>query len=498
MNFLDMVKQHPGGVDAPAITFGDGPAISYGELLQRADDVAQWLRAAGVQPGDRIALVAKNGPWFFELLLACCAIGAALVPINTRLSPSEIGGILDDCAPSRIVADSAGMAGVPGRFGSLDAAESLGRAPEAQGAAAASPQRAEATAVLLQMYTSGTTGKPKGVMLTHANIASIAQTGARALGAFNPEDRALVCLPLFHIAGVDWALFSLISGAHIFLHGEVQAAAIVDAMVQHRITKTLLVPAVIRMVTEEMERRCVHVESLGALCFGASAMPEELIARARAAFPRARMYHVYGMTESTGMFTALDPAEIEAGRRLLSCGKAFDTGEIRVVDERGKAVAAGAVGHIVYRGPQCMLGYWGNTQATASTVLDGWLQTGDLGSLDEEGFLYVRDRIKDVIDTGGEKVSPAEVENVLAAHPAIADVAVIGCPDPRWGEAVTAVVVRRQGEHLLLEQLRAFARDRLAGFKLPQRLVFMAQLPRNASGKVLKHVLRDQLGSGLE
>jgi long-chain acyl-CoA synthetase len=487
VNLWNRICNRPGEPGAPAVVLETGEVISYEGLLQRAGQAAQLLASAGVGSGDRVALLARNGPWFFDLLLACARIGAVLVPINARLSAGEVAYILDDAEPAMLLVDDSTAQLVNTWGGEVLTVEELSCAGELAIAAL----QVQANAVLLQMYTSGTTGNPKGAMLTHGNVLAIADAGIRHLGPFEVGGRSLVCLPLFHIAAVDWTLFALVSGGCIVLQTEVRAAAIVDAMHQQGVANTLLVPAVVRMVVEELERQGDSIATLKTLCFGASPMPEELIARARAVFPNAQLRHVYGMTESAGMFTALDPQEITSGRRLLSCGKPL-TGELRIADDMGEMLAVGEVGNILYRGPQCMLGYWRNEQASKDALKDGWLHTGDLGRIDSEGFLFVLDRSKDLVKTGGENVYPAEVENVLAAHPDVADVAVVGVPDERWGEIVTAVVVSR-GSSVSLEELQQFSRERLAGFKVPRRLYLVANLPRNAAGKVQKHVLRREL-----
>ncbi len=491
MNFRDYVRSGSPTGNAPALTVWEtGENWTYDMLFARADAVALRLWQSGVRPGDRVALVAKNGPWFFVLLLSCSRIGAALVPINVKLASPEVSFILDVAQPVVIFTDEAGAGVTTAAARSSADVTRVAMVDPMAGTANHDWPDVAAQDVLMQIYTSGTTGKPKGAMLTHQNLIAICNEGTLELGRFHAQDRVLVCLPLFHIAAVDWAVFALARGAHIVLQSEVKPPELVAALIQHRVTKMLLVPAVIRMAVTVLEDQGRTVDTLQTLCFGASPMPEKLIQRARAVFPQAQMIHVYGMTESTGMFTFLPPEEIASGRRLLSCGKPFRSGAIAIVDDNGALLAAGTVGHILYRGPQIMLGYWRNEPATLETVRDGWLHTGDLGYTDEEGYLFVKDRSKDLVKSGGENVYPAEVENVLLEHPAVADVAVIGLADEQWGEAVTAVVVLRDGATLSLPKLQVFARKRLAGFKVPRRLIIQPALPRNAAGKVLKHVLQ--------
>ncbi|HEY0521797.1 MAG TPA: long-chain-fatty-acid--CoA ligase [Stellaceae bacterium] len=481
--------------DAIAVVYPNAVDRSYADLRRRAEALAQTLSNMGLRTGDRVALLARNGPWFFDLLLACARLGLVLVPINVRLSPAEVAFILQDAEPSLLFCDdthrNARTTYAGDRRTVLDMAELEAFCATTHPARAPAP--AAPSTIVMQLYTSGTTGRPKGAMITQANLIALAAEGTVHLGGFTDRDVALVCLPLFHIAAADWAVFALASGAKIVLLPEVVPDQIIDAIAAHGATKTLLVPAVIRMVVTALEQQPRDASSLRTLCFGASPMPEELIRRARAVLPSAELIHVYGLTETTGMFTYLPPDEIAAGRRLLSCGRPFPSGEVAVIDADGARLPPGEVGEVIYRGPQTMAGYWRRPQETAAAIRDGWFHTGDAGYLDQDGYLFIRDRLKDMVKSGGENVYPAEVENVILKHPAVADAAVIGLPDDFWGEAVTAVVVLRPGQSVDLADLQSFARPHLAGFKLPKRLLVRDALPRNAAGKVLKHVLRHEL-----
>ncbi len=480
---------------SPAIVFEDRADCSFDELRTRALALAAALRDRGVGSGDRVVVLAANGPWFVELMLAAALAGFVLVPVNIRLTATEIAYIFDNADPKiafvdrarRQVLSEAGAARVP-LFDVASDLETLVRAAPDAGTGA--PPLADPDAPFLQLYTSGTTGHPKGAVIAQRSIAAIAEEGAAHLGPVQAGDVMLICLPMFHIAAIDLIAFALVRGATTIVLPEMVPAQVVAAVKQRQVNRTLLVPAVIRMTVEHLEAAEDTLPSLETLIFGASPMPEELIGRARRVMPAADLIHVYGLTETSGMVTRLPPEQIAQGQRLLSCGKALPSGEIAVVDKAGRPLPAGIVGEVVYRGPQTMQGYWRNPEATAEAVRDGWFRTGDAGFLDGEGYLFLSDRIKDMIKSGGENVYPAEVENAILKHPAIADAAVIGLPDERWGEAVSAVVVAAAGHDLALEDLQAFARKELAGFKIPRRLELVDELPRNGAGKIQKHVLR--------
>ena len=478
-----------------AISFEGRPDCSFDELSTRARALAAALRDRDVGPGDRAVVLAANGPWFVELMLAAALAGFVLVPINTRLTATEIAYIFDNADPKiafvdgarRQVLSEAGAARVP-LFDVADDLEALVQAaPEAR---AGAPVPADPDAPSLQLYTSGTTGHPKGAILSQRSMAAIAEEGAAHLGPVQAGDVMLICLPMFHIAAIDLIAFALVRGATMVILPEMVPAQVVATVKERRVNRTLLVPAVIRMTVEHLEAAEATLPSLETLIFGTSPMPEELIDRARRVMPASDLIHVYGLTETSGMVTWLPPEQIAGGQRLLSCGRALPSGEVAIVDKAGRPLPAGSVGEVVYRGPQTMQGYWRNSEATAGAVRDEWFHTGDAGHLDDEGYLFLSDRIKDMIESGGENVYPAEVENVILKHPAIADAAVIGLSDERWGEAVSAVVVAAAGHDLALEELQAYARRELAGFKIPRRLELVDELPRNGAGKIQKHVLR--------
>ena len=478
-------------------------AISYADLNRRAQQVASQLQAAGLKPGDRIALLAKNDPAFCELMMAASRLGVVLVPVNFRLAAPEVEFILNDAGTKILFvgADFRSLAaGVSATCDSVQSVVEISCDGSYSGWITDQPLTAEAhkgaaDPILFQMYTSGTTGRPKGALISQNNVLAVMRNGCARLGQFEENSVSLLCMPLFHIAGSSWLFFGLAAGCQNIFVVDLDPDAILKMIEQHRVTCTLLVPTAIRMVTTSAEKQSKTIRSLRTLAFGASPMPTELLRRAQQVFPETDFIHVYGMTETTGMFTSLPPEELRAGRRLESCGKVFDDATARIVDAQGMDVPAGVVGEIICRTPQLMTEYWNRPEATAGVIKDGWYYTGDAGFLDAEGFLFIRDRIKDLVITGGENVYPAEVEDALLAHPSVAEVAVIGVPDQKWGEVVLAAVVPSPSTQLDDDELRNFVRERLAGFKVPKRIEVVDSLPRNAAGKVTKDDLRSQFVS---
>ncbi|HYZ00205.1 MAG TPA: AMP-binding protein, partial [Candidatus Binatia bacterium] len=345
-----------------------------------------------------------------------------------------------------------------------------------------------------QLYTSGTTGLPKGAMLTNANLMGL----MAPLGFECPElqegTRSLVAMPLYHIGGCGWALASIVRGACAVVAREVVPPDLLRLMADQRVTTGFLVPAVLLFLTQLPDARSADLSALRSLVYGASPISPDLLRRSLDVFG-CRFTQLYGLTETTGAIAALQHEHHE-GARLLSCGRPMFGASLRVVDPAGEELPPGETGEIVYRGPGLMRGYWRRERDTADTIRDGWLHTGDMGSVDGEGFFFVKDRVKDMVVSGGENVYPAEVEAVLADHPDVADVAVIGVPDPTWGESVKAVVVRTQGSELSAGELVEWSRSRLAGFKRPRSVDFTEALPRNPTGKVLKRELRDPYWAG--
>ena len=486
--------------DRVAIQVGSR-TLTYRELHERVERLAGQFIRSGLQPGDRIALLAKNDPAFCELIMAASRTGVVLVPLNFRLAQPEIDFIVEDSGAQILFATDE-FTGVA--HAARDASASCGAVvtvtPDGSygGWVTASQSPApentadQDDAIVFQGYTSGTTGNPKGALLSQHNVLALMRNGCRELGPFDETSRSLVCMPLFHVAGNAWLFFGLAAGCLNELVVDIDPQRVLQTIIDHEISCTLLVPTVIGLVTAAAEAENTTIRGLKTIAFGASPMPAELLKRAQRVFPETDFIHVYGMTETTCMFTALDPAELRAGRRLESCGKPFADARMKIVDPDGVEVATGVVGEIICRTPQMMAGYWQRPEATAAAIRDGWYHTGDAGYVDGEGYLFIRDRIKDMVITGGENVYPAEVENAVLAHPAIAEVAVIGVPDELWGESVLAAVVLREGQDVSDQEIRDCVRERLAGYKVPKRIERMSALPKNGAGKVTKGPLRSR------
>jgi fatty-acyl-CoA synthase len=357
---------------------------------------------------------------------------------------------------------------------------------------------AEGGDVCLQVYTSGTTGHPKGVQLINDNLIALLTPLTRNNWAeWRAGDVSLVVMPLFHVAGSVYGLCGLYTGARNVVLREVVLQQILDAIGYYRVTKTCLVPAVILFLVQCAGIRDAELSSLKLIYYGASPIPVELLRNALNIF-RCGFAQLYGLTEATAGITCLRPEEHADlnSERLLSCGQPLDGVEIRVVDATGEPLPPRQVGEIVCRTTQIMKGYWNLPEETARAIKGGWLHTGDAGYLDEDGFLYIYDRVKDMIVSGGENIYPAEVESALYGHPDIADVAVIGVPDQCWGEAVKAIVVLKPGKNANADEIIAYARERFAGYKLPKSIDFVDDLPRNPSGKILKRELRERYWRG--
>ena len=501
-------REHP----AEEFAIHGARRISYAQALVLANRIANALAARGIAPGERVALLSKNSIELALWYYACSKAGVVPVPLNYRLAPPEWSYIVNDAGARLLFAQDTlaeAIAPVRAELASVRRFVALGAdvagwerfesfvdgQPETQPAHRALPDDD-----LYQMYTSGTTGRPKGAVLTHrAVVSQLHQISLTFRTA--PGDRALVVAPLYHAAAALTSFTTVQAGGTLYLQDEFVPADVVRALSEEHIAMAMLVPAMIQFcllaVKDVAERR---YDALRVLIYGASPIAEQTLRRAMDVFG-CDFIQGYGMTETTAAATYLMPEDHRralAGepRLLLSAGRPLLGTEIRIVDAHGRTLPNGEIGEIAVRGPQLMRGYWNLPEATAEALRGGWMHTGDAGVLDDEGYLFVQDRTKDMIVSGGENIYPREVEDVLYRHPAVAEAAVIGVPDAKWGEAVKAIVVLKPGAVLDAAELMGFCDGQLAGYKRPRSVVFIDALPRNPSGKVLKRTLREQYWAG--
>jgi long-chain acyl-CoA synthetase len=498
--------------DAPMLTLGTD-TITWGELYERATRVAGALAADGVGPGGRVAFLDRNSIEFFEFFFGCALLGAVSVAVNWRLAAPEIAAIVEDAGATVLLYGPDYDATVA--EARIDITTVRRYVPlvgypawrDAETGEVADPGfEAGPDDVVTQLYTSGTTGLPKGVMISGRNLATIL-SGAVEVFRIEGDTVSMVAMPLFHIGGTGWALSGMSRGGHSVIVRDIDPVDILRIIEEHRITDTFVVPAVLMFLLASPQLSATDVSSLRTVYYGASPISEDVLVKSMQTFGCA-FAQVYGLTETTGAITSLMPEDHDPdGPRanlLRSAGRPFSHVELRIVDSAtGETLPAGAVGEVLARSDQTMLGYWNRPADTAAVVsADGWFRTGDAGWLSEDGYLFLHDRIKDMIVSGGENVYPAEVENALLAHPGVGDAAVIGVPDDRWGETVKAVVVRSAGaegdDGTLAADIIAATRQLLAHYKCPTSVDFVDALPRNPSGKVLKRELRAPYWEGRE
>ena len=498
----DFVRVHARERPEQAAIWFEERELSYAALHHRSSQCARALLAAGVAPGDRIAALTKNCDAFAILWFGAMKVRACVVPVNTRLAVREIASILANSGARMLFVGPEFTGMLPAI---RDACPNLSTVIALEGEfgpwidayPANDPKLAErADDDIIQLYTSGTTGLPKGVPLTHTNLIEQLRSGTlQEYGAWEPGCTSLVALPVFHVAGAVCLLFAMLHGARAVTVRDIVPIELTGIISDQGINYAFLTPTVIHFILAVPGIETGDFSSLKHIFYGASPISEDLLKRAMARFPCA-FSQVYGMTEASGVVTSLPPERHVPGK-LLSCGQPVPGVELRIVDADGNDVPQGQVGEVAVRAAFVMRGYWNQPEATAAVLSsDGWYRTGDAGWLDPDGDLFIHDRIKDMIVSGGENVYPAEVENALAGHPDIFEVAVIGVPDDRWGEAVKAIVVPRPGGAQDPESIIAWARARIGGFKVPKSVDFVEAMPRNATGKVLRRLLREPYWQG--
>ena len=480
-----------------AVTTG-ARRLSYAELNTRVDALAAGLAGLGLIPGDRVVLWMRNCPEFLEAFFACWKLGLVAVPVNPRLRGADVAFHAADSGAAALVhspefADGAAAVDVAHRIGTGDGGTYDALVAANQDAPDQTRPVADDTPAWL-FYTSGTTGRPKGAVLTHGNLTFVTVSWCADLFALQPEDVVLHCAPLSHGAGFH-ALTAVARGAENVVLARSEPGAILDAIARHRVTAAWLVPTQIRMLLDHPDLEGADLSSLASVVYGGSPMYRsdlvEAVERIGPVFCQ-----LYAQGESPMTITYLRREEHRPDRPdpavLSSAGIARTGMEVRIADTDDRELPAGEPGEIQVRGPAVMAGYWGRPEATAEALRGGWLHTGDVGRLDERGYLHVLDRLKDMIITGGSNVYAQEVEDVLLRHPAVHEAAVFGTPDRLWGEAVTAVVVGAPGTVPGADELRAFCRENLADYMRPKHVHVADGLPRNSYGKVLKRELRER------
>jgi len=481
---------------------------TFRELDEEACRCANALAGLGIGSQDRIAYLDKNTPEYFTCLFGAAKINAVSVAVNWRLAPPEIEYILNHSESKVLLIgdaflpclnemtlnlDQIVVLGDPGATGYPTYKQWILDQPTSDPQVAASPEE-----TCCQLYTSGTTGLPKGVETTHNNLLGLMGEGLNPI-RFSSASVSLVCMPVFHIAGSGWGIFGFFTGAETILLKEADAQEILRSIPKHRITHSVFVPAILQFLLDQPNIDDIDFSSIQSILYGASPISEKVLVKAMEIF-QADFFQVYGLTETTGGVTMLlhedhDPGGPKA-HLLRSCGQPIGEHEMKIVDtETEQQVGDGEIGEIWLRGPQIMRGYWRNDEATRESIdQDGWFRSGDAGYV-IDGYLFIHDRVKDMIISGGENIYPAEIENVLMKHPGVADAAVIGVPDEQWGETVKAIITR-VNEQVREEDIFSFCRKNLAHFKCPTSFAWMDEIPRNPTGKILKTELRKPYWKG--
>ncbi|GAA4283053.1 fatty-acid--CoA ligase FadD5 [Brevibacterium daeguense] len=485
--------------DRPAMIAED-TTITYGEFLVRIQQAAARLAAAGVRRGDRVALVAGNSAEFPVVTYATNYLGAITVPVNFRLAAGEIAYILGNCEPTVVVADAeradtarTALAEAQGSASEAAFMDLLELAAAGEEGDVPDPVVCDLGDDQAIMYTSGTTGRPKGAVLSYSNFLATTMRSSASWAYVPGKDSVLIASPMFHIAAFNVVTTNIANAAASVITPSTgfDAGYLLDVMEAHDVSRTFMVPAQWQLIVDEQRRKPRSV-SLKFYSWGAAPATEALLTAMGETFPEASSQAAFGQTETTAGGVSL--SHEDSLRKLGSVGLPDRNYSIRVVDSQMNDVPRGEVGEIVYRGPGVMSRFWNNEAATAEAFAGGWFHSGDLVRQDEEGFLYVVDRVKDMIISGGENIYCAELENVIAWHPKVAEVAVVGRSDEKWGEVPVAVVVPHADDDVpTLEEIRKFCDGKLARYKLPKDIIIREAFPRSGTGKIQKTVLRQEV-----
>ncbi|PQP20049.1 fatty-acid--CoA ligase [Rhodococcus opacus] len=492
------VEQSPSG----SMLVGEGLTFSFREVRERVARLAGGLRTLGVRRDDRVAILSLNSLHYTEMLLAVPWADGVLVPVNTRWSTAEIVYALNDAGATHLFVDdtfASSVATIVSQCEGLKAVVHQGR-EAASGVVAyedlidehkpiADAHRSGDDLAGL-FYTGGTTGHPKGVMLTQRNLMTSTLAGAAAGSLFGRGSRYLHVAPMFHLADLfAWNLVMVGGGTHYAIPS-FEPERVLQLIEEHRIQGTTLVPTMIQMLTDHEDAAHRVLSSLEVVLYGAAPISMALLRRALAAFPAARFTQAYGMTEAAAAVTLLMPEDHNVEGRRTSAGRPMLHTDIRIVDETGTEADRGVIGEITLRSDSVMLGYWNRPDETHAVLRDGWYFSGDAGYMDDNGYVFAVDRLKDLIITGGENVYSVEVENAISSHPAVHSCAVIGIPDEKWGETVHAVVIRKPATQVTEAEIRDHARALIAGYKVPRSVDFVDSIPVSPAGKILKRELR--------
>lgn len=465
--------------------------LTYAELDRRTGRLAAMLHDRGFQPGDRLGIHLLNCIEYLELIYTCARTGIVAVPLNTRYAAAELDEVLEDCRPKGLIRHAA----LPAPSQHVPWIHVIDDMPLEESDSASPEIFYGPDETFGLFYTSGTTGRAKGVMLTHANLLCNAHHCA-----YTEANKGLAnylhVAPMFHIADFTGTIVAALRGGHQTAVPRFEPGQLFEAIQRDRVTGTIMVPTMINAMTLDPRLEQYDLSSWQTILYGGSPIAPEILERTRAKLPGIGLYQAYGMTETSPVITILDN-ESHSGRRLASCGRPAQGVDVSIQDFAGNPVPRGETGEVCTRGPHVMKGYWNRPDDTAQALRGGWMHTGDVAWEDEEGYLYIVDRLKDMIVSGGENVYSAEVEAALYAHPAVREAAVFGIPDEKWGELVTAAVSLKAGQGATADELAQHCRGLLAGYKVPRHIEFIdGELPKSGAGKILKRKLREPFWQG--
>lgn len=493
MFITEVLAQH--AMDKPhasAIEF-EGNRWTYQELLNNAQKIAGYLQQQGYKKGDIVAQFMLNSDLFMAVYYGVQLAGLTIMPINTKLAPPEVEYIFMHSEAKVLIFDEKIEETIKNSTYNFKETIDLSKIREILQADSVQyePVSLQGNDTSVVMYTSGTTGKPKGVMLSHQNVYETAAIWSESMN-MTKEDRMYICTPLFHCAGSHvFAVPTMYKGGTVVIEEAFSPSRTLKKLVETKASIFFGVPAMYTILLNMPELKNYHFEHLRLFCYGAAPMPYELVKRLKDTFPKVKVQNLYGQTENSPAASSL--TDEYALQKIGSVGKPLTRTQIKIVDSYGEEVAVGGVGEICVKGPQVMKGYLHNPEETSHTIKNDWLYSGDLGRFDEEGFLYIVDRKKDMIIRGGENIYPIEVEEVLYQIPQVLEAAIVGVPHEVYGEVPKAFVVLKEGQSVSEEEIITYCSTQLAKYKVPIEVEFLEQLPRNASGKVLKHTLRPQV-----